>query len=296
MDAQSKWRLIWIPPPGLANSLEILEQCSTTSADRPSWVPGLDAWHHVRLFSGSPCFYAAQGLRRPVSFSENGRRLVAEAVLVGVVDGLGTSYHENPQPMGPSDELVPALSSASAYGSGDDLARAVWQTLTGNRDPDGGPAPAAYHRLLDCAFPSDDNTAGFWRGRKAFQRVVWPNRDLEIGGRPLRSFFPAQDRPPGVSDSPPCKRAFERMFRFHRARRLVVTVAGHFGLAPHAARRGDCILILPGCDVPMAARPIRGSEGSFQLVGGCYLQGFMEGELARERGNAGLGWQTVAFS
>jgi hypothetical protein len=80
--------------------------------------------------------------------------------------------------------------------------------------------------------------------------------------------------------------ALERIFHFHRSRRPAVTFQGHFGLVPDATRKGDLVFLLLGCSDPMVLR--LKETNRHQVIGGCYLQGFMQGEakeeLDRERG------------
>ena len=68
----------------------------------------------------------------------------------------------------------------------------------------------------------------------------------------------------------------EKIFRLLRSRRLAVTVRGHLGLVQIAAQKGDPVFFLVGCNVPVVLRVIEGNK--YQIIGCCYLQGFMEGE------------------
>lgn len=54
------------------------------------------------------------------------------------------------------------------------------------------------------------------------------------------------------------------------------TELGHIGLAPKAAKPGDKICVILGCESLMALR--FKSSGQYQVVGECYLHGFMQGE------------------
>ncbi|KAL9018203.1 MAG: hypothetical protein Q9185_004476 [Variospora sp. 1 TL-2023] len=51
---------------------------------------------------------------------------------------------------------------------------------------------------------------------------------------------------------------------------------GLIGMAPEACRENDCIVVLLGCQSPMVLRPT--DDGSFLVVGECYVQGLMDGE------------------
>ncbi|KAL9012302.1 MAG: hypothetical protein Q9173_002923 [Seirophora scorigena] len=57
---------------------------------------------------------------------------------------------------------------------------------------------------------------------------------------------------------------------------IVTHNEGLIGLAPEACRENDCIVILLGCQSPMVLRPT--DDGSFLVVGECYVEGLMEGE------------------
>jgi hypothetical protein len=61
------------------------------------------------------------------------------------------------------------------------------------------------------------------------------------------------------------------------ARRLITTNKGHIGMAPCRVRKGDRICVLFGCSIPMILRQ-RGDGSSYEVIGECYLHGFMNGE------------------
>jgi hypothetical protein len=66
-------------------------------------------------------------------------------------------------------------------------------------------------------------------------------------------------------------------------RRLVTTSKGHLGLAPAEVLEGDVIAVLYGCNFPVV---LRLCEDKFCVIGECYVDGVMDGELmdAKERG------------
>ncbi len=59
-------------------------------------------------------------------------------------------------------------------------------------------------------------------------------------------------------------------------RRFYRTVTGRFGWAPDGADAGDEICVFYGGPVPLLLRP--DADGHHEVVGDCYLHGFMEGE------------------
>jgi hypothetical protein len=50
------------------------------------------------------------------------------------------------------------------------------------------------------------------------------------------------------------------------------------GFAPRTAEESDTICILPGCSTPLIIRP-EGEGNRFKVIGECYIQGIMEGEI-----------------
>ena len=60
-------------------------------------------------------------------------------------------------------------------------------------------------------------------------------------------------------------------------RRLITTSTGYVGLAPVTAISGDTVYVLVGCKLPVILRPSPTGE-HYQIVGECYVDGFMKGE------------------
>ncbi|KAI4112705.1 MAG: hypothetical protein LQ345_006187 [Seirophora villosa] len=74
-----------------------------------------------------------------------------------------------------------------------------------------------------------------------------------------------------------CKEFLFDFYGYAVGRAFIVTHnEGLIGLAPEACRENDCIVILLGCQSPMVLRPT--DDGSFLVVGECYVEGLMEGE------------------
>jgi hypothetical protein len=60
-------------------------------------------------------------------------------------------------------------------------------------------------------------------------------------------------------------------------KKLFTTDKGLMGMAPSSAQVGDGVFVLMGSDAPAVLRPVEGN-GTFKVVGLCYLHSFMEGE------------------
>ena len=65
-----------------------------------------------------------------------------------------------------------------------------------------------------------------------------------------------------------------------KGRRIIRTSSGRPSLCPESTRRGDQIVLLFGGDTPFVLRPLENEN--FELVGECYLDGVMFGELMPE--------------
>ncbi|KAH7409029.1 heterokaryon incompatibility protein-domain-containing protein [Cadophora sp. MPI-SDFR-AT-0126] len=63
--------------------------------------------------------------------------------------------------------------------------------------------------------------------------------------------------------------------------RVCATEKGFVGLAPIGAKVGDLVVVFGGGAMPFVLRQSGESEGSFRLVGGCYVHGLMRGEAVR---------------
>lgn len=65
--------------------------------------------------------------------------------------------------------------------------------------------------------------------------------------------------------------------KWHQGRRFAITDSGDFAAVPRAARKGDVVCIFNGGRVPYVLRP--GKDGRYTLVGECYVDGMMRGEV-----------------
>ena len=61
------------------------------------------------------------------------------------------------------------------------------------------------------------------------------------------------------------------------ARRLTTTDSGYIGMGPSRARKGDKIVVLLGCSIPLVLRAHPGKT-SYEVIGEFYLHEFMNGE------------------
>jgi hypothetical protein len=52
-------------------------------------------------------------------------------------------------------------------------------------------------------------------------------------------------------------------------------------MVPCRARKGDQVWVLLGCSIPLVLRPWEHKD-EFQVIGECYLHGYMNGEVQEE--------------
>lgn len=64
--------------------------------------------------------------------------------------------------------------------------------------------------------------------------------------------------------------------RHCHGRSIFWTDHGHLGLCPAGSRPRDVIAVLLGCNMPLALRA--NGSGEYEVVGQCYVSGFMDGE------------------
>ncbi|KAK3678817.1 hypothetical protein LTR78_001270 [Recurvomyces mirabilis] len=72
----------------------------------------------------------------------------------------------------------------------------------------------------------------------------------------------------------------------HRA--IFRTENGRCGLGPSKTMAGDVVAVVDGCDFPLLLRPLK---HGYELVGVCYVDGFMQGEAVDSYKTAELGYK-----
>ncbi|EUC49898.1 hypothetical protein COCMIDRAFT_1312 [Bipolaris oryzae ATCC 44560] len=259
-------------------SLEILEQCRLKESPMPSWAPDWRNKNHYRLFSGHHSTYSAgSASTASYHFRSEACILDVDGVILDAVDGLGQAYFEYGTSSLPEHAVFQPNNTASAYGCEDSIKDALWRTLTGDRTLQGHPAPDNYAEILNLPFRESCQTPLPSRGARALSRFITQSASLSVSGRRLDSFFNnSLDQFPETAID-----AVERIWRFTRTHRLVVTLSGRIGMVPIEAKKGDVLCILLSSDVPVLLRPAKNPRDPVKLVGSCYIHGIMAGEAMR---------------
>ncbi|KAK5698874.1 hypothetical protein LTR97_006523 [Elasticomyces elasticus] len=170
----------------------------------------------------------------------------------------------------------------NAYGDREGAREALWRTLVANTTVDGGAAPSDYCFLLDARLWSQ-GVAGLYANGFSLDEFMTRNKRLELCGQELRHLIFAPSRSQWWQNTErfynPSTQQLEMLswgMNVLAWRRLVGTQKGRIGLAPGAARLGDCIAVIAGCSVPMVLRQKR---DGWKIVGECYVHGVMDGKV-----------------
>jgi hypothetical protein len=75
----------------------------------------------------------------------------------------------------------------------------------------------------------------------------------------------------------------------------MTTNSGNIGVVSGRAQKGDQIWVLLGCSVPVVLRK-RDGEQSCEVIGECYLQGYMQGEIMEELRKGAVNIEEVRLS
>lgn len=123
---------------------------------------------------------------------------------------------------------------------------------------------------------------------KEFQEWYDCTKSLLIHGRSFENILYDSNEAVDISSSSSAPNRDEYIFdtffgRFfdtivRMSLRLMVTRNGRIGLVSEKVSKGDLVGVLFGCNVPVLLRQSGNEgEGTFTLVGECFLDGFMDG-------------------
>ncbi|KAI0514646.1 heterokaryon incompatibility protein-domain-containing protein [Xylaria bambusicola] len=216
-----------------------------------------------------------------------GLKLVARGRIVDVVDGLAGSRNTK---LVQCSAQVNLTEVASGCISASEILRSVCKSLVLDRKD----------RFMRIAMPADEFFYDFmWLCSqlmvgsvslvtKEFQEWYDYTTSILIQGRSFENVLRDSNEAIGVglSSSAPNQdeyifdsffgRFFDTVMRM--SLRLMVTRNGRIGMVSEKASKGDLVCVLLGCSVPVLLRQSGGEgEGTFKLVGECFLDGFMDG-------------------
>ncbi|PVH69950.1 hypothetical protein DL98DRAFT_149793 [Cadophora sp. DSE1049] len=271
----------------------IISWCSYKhNSSLPSWVPDWSSPFSRKYVYWLKQRKASRSRNTPWSISDNGRLLHSRGVIVDSVRSTSLPLSEN-IPFRAQDRThaaeIATIECFHRYGSREHLTAALRRTLVMHH-------PNSHNRkktILDIYLfdwdqtESSDSLKGMniitqnlsW---EPFDRFRHTNASFSVFGHMFRDFFPdmnsASNRRPGGEDVLTKEAAGDMLISVLAllSRRLITTKEGFLGLAPEEAQKSDVIAILYGCNVPVVLRP---HGDTYLLIGECYVDGIMDGEI-----------------
>jgi hypothetical protein len=257
----------------------------------PSWAPD---WSHARTIglgvTGYERFTAAGRLSRTLHIDERNRRLTIKGFRLDDIVSIGETK-ESILDNKPFPLLLQILEEMPhIYHTRQSRAEVMWRTLITDTAgvPPSCPAPDSYRsayvswinsKLLACIQDKLQSIQD-----PAFIKSIVGLVAAEISGYPV-SFNSSSDShstawPETRKDSINSD-AFETTFSHARHLRLFLTGRRYLGVGPEGLLEHDSVWIIPGSRVPLVLRQV--DSHTFQVIGGAYVHGFMQGEALDSR-------------
>jgi hypothetical protein len=252
----------------------------------PSWVICWSCSPNPAInLHGTSCFPLRN--HTPSVVFQNDMSMTLQGIIFDTINSL-SAFHTTESDLSYPSDGPPVT---SIYGDRAATNEAFWRTLVGNTTPTGDPAPTSYSSILQSAIW--DGSASVPNRRKMFllSDFFSRNKKMRLFDRTLKEIILGSQfrdgmeirnlRAPFVQTlDDAARREFQDAIlwamRVLAWRRLVVTRGGYLGLAPAAAKAGDVVVLVPGCDVPLVLR----REGErFRVLGEGYVHGIMAEEL-----------------
>ncbi|KAK8026226.1 hypothetical protein PG990_004049 [Apiospora arundinis] len=271
----------------------------------PSWIPD---WSSLDISKGDVgsnlitlCikgYNAGWYTDHSLQIESDTNSLTCKGFLFDIIDGLGCSRVSESHT---DHDVVAAVSSGSDCPMAEDMRQmkdALWECLNigsmmklDNDFIDGYP-------YFPTVLGDNDDGRQYFPGlsaevvsgmkNRAMPIVEWQrcNQHLKLFRLPLPAFF-AKELPAFFTKEHRFRYTTHQkmeidnsMARVAQWRRIITTARGYVGMAPKGSKQGDSIFLLKGCSVPLVLRP--NGDGTYYLVGECYVAGIMRGEAMRQ--------------
>ncbi|KAH6719478.1 heterokaryon incompatibility protein-domain-containing protein [Leptodontidium sp. MPI-SDFR-AT-0119] len=241
----------------------------------------------------------ADGLRKgTIRFSDDNELLFCEGIRIGSIQGFAAELAAKTAISASPDVVIQPPPGPNPYGNISAITSALQRTLMldpSGRDTSKCPVfslpwfgAEADSNAEDGTFTFGDESSAYfdklrekgWDPVKfggsffSFEAVRRRLGMYQVAGRLFKDYFP--------EDIPDCPEeadftAIETITTNIMSRRLVTTDSGHLGLGPATVELGDGIYVLLGSSFPVILRPGK-NDGHLEVVGECYVDGFMKGE------------------
>lgn len=254
--------------------------------------PGTGNFRPVWALDTDLMYRASKGRDPTYQISNDGQILTCSGIVLDIIDGLGGSKYNDTGELERNLPLIQPTSSKNANPLLSDpsisdptneveiILRSLVRCLTLDRADRylSEHLPETHYlealKSLCEAYFHDPNQKDIPR---YFRSWIETNEELLILGRPLKSYcneaisvFHSLKTESTEKLGGRVKDTISTM-----ARRLAITEKGRLGMAPSRAQKGDSVMVLYGCNIPVL---LRDRGGKFEFVGECYVDGFMDGE------------------
>ncbi|PQE04063.1 Heterokaryon incompatibility protein [Rutstroemia sp. NJR-2017a BVV2] len=243
----------------------------------PSWLPDWSQGPKTTSLgyagSASHIYSAAKWIPDgTVVLNSEGKALCASGILFDTIDSVTPVSHQADisykNPITENGDLatyVEFVRKCHPYPSGSGLFEAFWKTLVAGKDESGmQPCPPTFADIFSLIL---DETTGL---HPSLPDQTYSPRRLQ-GRLTLHSL---SSRASGRLFNDICSAYASAM----KNRRLCITSKKFIGLVPEHAAPGDHVCVFIGGCVPFVIR--KQDEGSFHMIGECYVHGIMNGEIA----------------
>ncbi|KAF1835349.1 HET-domain-containing protein [Decorospora gaudefroyi] len=174
-------------------------------------------------------------------------------------------------------ETTARIQSHVLYPTGESRLDAYWHTLCAGRVPPH--LPSARH---DARYKYYVLLRTLRRPVRLALRWLFPRSSENTWlNRFFYRLFQSAWRLLGLTPTKIQRLGFPPESRLPNHRRMARTQKGYLVLAPRLTRRGDCVVVCKGGQLPLVVR--RDGRGLWVLVGECYVHGIMYGEAWDER-------------
>jgi hypothetical protein len=249
--------------------------------DLPTWVPDWSTTHRTPFVTG--IYSACKNLYRPIPMLPGGRKIKPLGVKVDVLASTGI-------PMSHLDGTLQLNSDRGGSGTPTTYSVVLSAAIMCERARGVHPRYPLRHQdwsdvvwrtcSMDRSWAGDRLAAQDRRSWAAFMQRHGLGDDIIEAVKEDESGQCVADSSTRHLDDPALREAampFEIVvLDAQRGRVLGFTRGGLFGSFPSTAQPGDVVVVLFGGWVPFLLRPVGDDE--YELVGGCYLHGIMDGE------------------
>jgi hypothetical protein len=259
--------------------LSTLEDASLRQIESlPSWVPDLTVQgdgHQVNLCQTG--IYSAGNNTPPTSSWAPDKKgsLKVQATFCGGIYSIETGNVKAKQPQGDRtlEWLQMCRDASTAY---DDYEDALWRTVIGDRVPNDGtdgewthPAPEPNRQNFKACLFGLEYEEGLPDDPDEQEKELEDRlKSMEAEVKNLAEDYQGADT---------FRVRFVQLSEVMMyGKRFFITYDGHYGMAPASADVDDTVVVLSGSDVPFVVRGW--DDGTYDLVGECYLHGAMHGE------------------